>query len=195
MSLPNFEALRDLHNSANYLLQSPEFQGVLVHQNLMELQTEFRRARMDEHGINTDIAMAYNPYRKKLKKETLKCLRSPKVMKNRNAITWKVSTMDQHLMLVVELLREARVTTISIVQSVLSLVSIPWLDQKANRKPKFLCSTGKRVSDFCDETAFCSAHKRLEAVEIAIEGLEDELDCMFRRLIQTRVSLLNILTN
>lgn len=47
----------------------------------------------------------------------------------------------------------------------------------------------------CDVMALQSANKRLEAVEIAIEDLEAELDCMFRRLIQTRVSLLNILTN
>ncbi|KAJ7966944.1 DUF241 domain protein [Quillaja saponaria] len=49
--------------------------------------------------------------------------------------------------------------------------------------------------DVCDEIALQSANKRLEAVGIAIEDLELELQFLFRRLIQTRVLLLNILTN
>lgn len=57
-----------------------------------------------------------------------------------------------------------------------------------------------RVNSFsswatCDETTLQYANKRLElAVEIAIEDLEGELECIIRRLIRTKVSLLNILT-
>ena len=97
------------------------------------------------------------------------------------------------------MLREVRVTAITIVESLLSLVSIPWLEQGSSKgsliRSTFLLSTGQRLYDFFDETALHSANKRLEAIEIAVEDLEVELECMFRRLIQTRVLLLNILTN
>jgi hypothetical protein len=49
--------------------------------------------------------------------------------------------------------------------------------------------------DIFDAMMLQSAKKRLAGVQIAIEDLEVELECMFRRLIHTRVLLLNILTN
>ena len=229
MALPNFNALRDLHNSANDLLHSPEIQQVLVNQkqekwlhevsesslrmldvcgiskdvlllvkeHLLDLQFTLRRKRVSKPDISTKIA-AYNFYRKKLKKETMKCLKSLKGMKGKS-VTSDISNVDHSIIVVVEVLREVRVTTITIVESLLSLISIPWLDQGSSKgsfiRSTFLRSSGQSSYDFCDETALHTADKRLEAVEIAVEDLEVELECMFRRLIQTRVLLLNILTN
>ncbi|XP_012073877.1 uncharacterized protein LOC105635405 [Jatropha curcas] len=225
---PNFNALRDLHNSANDLLHSPEIKQVLVHkeqekwvnevcessltmldvcgisrdvlllvkQHLLDLQFTLRRKIFSEPNINAKIA-TYNHYRKKLRKETLKCLRSLNGMKTKSDIP----NVDHELMVVLQVLREVRVTTISIVESLSSLISIPWLDQKSSRvsliRSKFFISSSCRngLYEFCDETALQSANKRLEAVEIAIEDLEMELECIFRRLIQTRVLLLNVLNN
>nr|TKS03183.1 hypothetical protein D5086_0000151800 [Populus alba] len=175
MALPNFNALRDLHNSANDLLHSPEIQQdvlLLVKEHLLDLQFTLRRKRVSKPDISTKIA-AYIFYRKKLKKETMKCLKSLKGMKGKS-VTSDISNVDHSIIVVVEVLREVRVTTITIVESLLSLISIPWLDQGSTLH---------------------TADKRLEAVEIAVEDLEVELECMFRRLIQTRVLLLNILTN
>ncbi|XP_073265526.1 uncharacterized protein [Populus alba] len=140
---------------------------LLVKEHLLDLQFTLRRKRVSKPDISTKIA-AYIFYRKKLKKETMKCLKSLKGMKGKS-VTSDISNVDHSIIVVVEVLREVRVTTITIVESLLSLISIPWLDQGSN--------------------------KRLEAVEIAVEDLEVELECMFRRLIQTRVLLLNILTN
>ncbi|WCJ44352.1 hypothetical protein M5689_025023 [Euphorbia peplus] len=226
MAFPNFNALRELHNSANDLLHSPEIREVLgnqkqekwvhevseaslkmldvcgiskdvillVKEHLLDLQFTLRRKMFSEPHINSKIS-AYNNYRNKLKKETLKCLKSLKGMKTRSfVVDSNGSGVDHKLMLVVEVIREVRVITISTIESLLSLISIPWLDQKSSKTffgSKFLRSRG----DFFDETALYSANKRLEAVEIAIEDLEMELECISRRLIQTRVSLLNILTN
>lgn len=39
-----------------------------------------------------------------------------------------------------------------------------------------------------------SAQEKLEALDGGIEGFENALECLFRRLIQTRVSLLNVLS-
>jgi hypothetical protein len=229
MALPDFNALRDLHNSANDLLHSPEIQQVLVSQkqekwfhevseaslrmldvcgvskdvlllvreHLLDLQFTLRRKRVCKQDISTEIA-AYNLYRKKLKKGTLKCLKSLKGMTGKS-VTSDASHVDHSIVVVVEVLREVSVTAITIVESLLSLVSIPWLEQGSSKgsfiRSTFLRSTGQRLYDFFDETALHSANKRLEAVEIAVEDLEVELECMFRRLIQTRVLLLNILTN
>ncbi|KAL5778329.1 hypothetical protein ACOSP7_011255 [Xanthoceras sorbifolium] len=173
---------------------------LLVKQHLQDLQSTLRRVIIGESDISSKIA-AYNRYRKKLKKETLKCLRSLRgINKSKSIImTSDTSPVNPNLILVVEVLKEVRVTTISIVESLLSLVSIPWLDQKSARgsfASKFMMRSGSQsLYDICDEMALQSANKRMEAVETAIEVLEVELECMFRRLIQTRVSLLNILTN
>ncbi|KAB5568064.1 hypothetical protein DKX38_001857 [Salix brachista] len=228
MALPDFNALRDLHTSANDLLHSPEIQQVLVSQkqekwlhevseaslrmldvcgiskdvlllvkeHLLELQLKLRRKRVCKQGVSTEIA-AYDRYRKKLKKETLKCLKSLKGTTGKS-VTPDASHVDHSIMVVAEVLREVRVTAITIVESLLSLVAIPWLDQGSSKgsfiRSTFLRSTGQSLYGFFDETALHSAYKRMEAVEIALEDLEVELECMFRRLIQTRVLLLNILT-
>ncbi|KAG7966897.1 hypothetical protein I3843_08G072200 [Carya illinoinensis] len=229
MARPNFDALRDLHNSANDLLHSPTIQRALLHQRqekwvhevseaslrmldvcgtskdvlllvkeqLQDLQFTLRRICIGEPHIGSKIA-AYNLYRKKLKKETLKCLNSLKGMKNKSIIiTSDLSAIDDNLKLVVDVLKEVRETTVSMVESLLSLISIPWLDRKsakASFASKFVRFTGQSFYDIYDVMALQSANKRLEAAEIAIEDLEAELEFMFRRLIQTRVSLLNILT-
>ncbi|KAL3641076.1 hypothetical protein CASFOL_016044 [Castilleja foliolosa] len=46
----------------------------------------------------------------------------------------------------------------------------------------------------CDVSDVREVMKKLEEVEIVVQELEGELQDMFRRLIRTRASLLNILT-
>ncbi|TQD86556.1 hypothetical protein C1H46_027888 [Malus baccata] len=233
MACPNFEALRDLHNSANNLLHSPVIQQALindieqekwVHQvseaslrmldvcgiskdvllvvkeHLQDLQSMLRRGSSSGEADKSNRIAAYNCYRKKLKKETLKCLKSLKGIRNKSNTNSSLVYMDHNLMVVVDVLSQVRATSVSIVETLLSLISVPWLAQKSSASfqfmSKFMRVSGRqRVYDACDATALQSANKRLDAVEIAIQDLEAELDCMFRRLIDTRVALLNILTN
>ncbi|CAL0318528.1 unnamed protein product [Lupinus luteus] len=222
----DFDALKHLHNSANDLLHSPMVQQAFVNQredkwvndvsesslkmlevcgiskdvlllikeHLQQLQFTLRRASIGEPGIEDKIS-EYNCYRKKLKKDTLKCLKCLKGMKS------KTTTLDhpfeeQKLMVVVDVLREVRMTSISIVESLFSLISTTWLDSK----PGKWSFTSKLMNlqssnDIYDVMVLQSANKRLLGVQMAIEDLEFELECMFRRLIHTRVLLLNILTN
>ncbi|KAJ1427606.1 hypothetical protein SESBI_09492 [Sesbania bispinosa] len=224
----DFDALKDMQNSANDLLHSPIVQQALVHQreekwvndvsesslrilevcgiskdvlllvkeHLQELQFTLRRASIGEPGIEEKIT-AYNCYRKKLKKETLKCLKWLKGMKC-NTITLHPLMKEQKLTLVVDVLREVRMASISIVESLLSLISSPWLDSKSGKRSltsKLVHLSLKDSVDIYDAMVLQSAKKRLAGVQIAIEDLEVELECMFRRLIHTRVLLLNILTN
>ncbi|XP_014490891.1 uncharacterized protein LOC106753584 [Vigna radiata var. radiata] len=228
MAALDFVALKDLHNSANSLLHSPLVREAFVHEreekwvddvsesslrmlevcgiskdllllvkeHLQELQFTLRRASIGDEGIEEKIS-ACNRYRKKVKKETLKCLKwLKKGMKSERAVS---PMNEQKLVLVVDVLREVRVTSISIVESLLSLVSSPWLDSKSGKRS--FTSRFVRVSVHSsdddmsyDAMVIQSANKRLAGVRMAIEDLEEELECMFRRLIHTRVLLLNILT-
>ncbi|KAK1553831.1 hypothetical protein Q3G72_004184 [Acer saccharum] len=174
---------------------------LLVKQHLQDLQSTLRRVIIGESDISTKIA-TYNRYRKKLKKETLRCLHSLRGIKSKSNIITSdhilSPAVNPNLILVVDVLKEVRVTTVSIVESLLSLISIPWLDKKSAKgsfTSMFMRSGSQSLYDICDEMELQSANKRMEAVETAIEILEVEIECMFRRLIQTRVSLLNILTN
>ncbi|TKY69087.1 hypothetical protein E2542_SST05351 [Spatholobus suberectus] len=143
----DFVALKDMHNSANNLLHSPMVQQALVHQreekwvndvsesslrmlevcgiskdvlllvkeHLQELQFTLRRASIGDPGTEEKIT-TYNCYRKKLKKETLKCLKWLKGMKSQT-VTMLPPMNEQKLVLVVDVLREVRMTSICIVES------------------------------------------------------------------------------
>ncbi|ESQ34742.1 hypothetical protein EUTSA_v10008670mg [Eutrema salsugineum] len=224
MAQMDLEGLRELQDCANYLLDHcPEAreslcqQGkekwieqvseasvtmldvcnvskdvmALVRHSLQELQLTLR---CNESNINEKIA-AYNRYRKKLKKETLKCLNSLKGIKGGRGATVTPS-IEQNLLFVAEVLKEVRRAIMTMVESLFSLVCIPWLERRPSKGSlssiftmRFCC-----FDDVWDEMAVQSASTRLEAAQIAVEELEIELGCIFRRLIQTRVSLLNILT-
>ncbi|MED6217457.1 hypothetical protein PIB30_118467 [Stylosanthes scabra] len=224
MGALDFNGLKKLQNSANEVLHSAVVQEsvveekwlnefcdsclrmlevcgmskdvvVLVKEHVQDVRFALRRASIGEAGMEDKMA-ACDSYRKKLKKEILKCLKwfkAKTLFTNPNLIM-----KEQKLMLVVDVLREVRLTSISIVESLLSLISTPWLDSSKSssstsswRRSLF---PSKVVVVLDDGMVLQSANKRLAGVHMAIEDLEVELECMFRRLIHTRVLLLNILT-
>ncbi|PHT85028.1 hypothetical protein T459_13471 [Capsicum annuum] len=231
MALPNFDALRDLHDSANDLLHSPMIKREIVHQgqekwvhevsetslkmlevcattkdvlllvkdHLHDLKFTFRRISF---GDNNKFTVSFHCQRKKLKKEILKRLHSLKGMKRSKLASGSSKSSDDknNLMVVVNVLREVKVATMSIVESLMSLVSMPSPNNKKSNKGCFFELKLMRENSFsswekCDAMTLQCVNKRLEAVEIAIEDiLEGELECIIRRLIRTRDSLLNILT-
>ncbi|KAF2617222.1 hypothetical protein F2Q68_00040939 [Brassica cretica] len=139
---------------------------------------------------------AYNRHRNKLKKETLKCLNTLKSIKGGGRGTLVMQRIEQNLLFVAEVLKEVRRAIVTMVESLFSLVCIPWLERKQSKRSMFSIFTMRFccLDDVWDEVAVQSASTRLEAAQIAVEELEIELGCIFRRLIQTRVSLLNIIT-
>ncbi|XAR61565.1 hypothetical protein NMG60_11016021 [Bertholletia excelsa] len=203
MARPNFDAPRELHISANDLLHSPVTQRALVNHeqgkwvhevseaslrmvdvcgntkgvlllvkdHLQDLQSAFRRISASEAAVE-DKFEAHTLHRKRLRKDMMKRMRSLKGIKNKCIVGSDLSDVDQTLVVVVKVLREVRVTTMAILKRVDS----------------------PRLWEKCDAVTLQTANKRLETEETAIEDLEFELESMFRRLIQTRVSLLNILT-
>lgn len=107
----------------------------------------------------------------------------------------------QTLPVVVNLLKEVRATTLSIVRSLLTLIAIPNPEGKpeSGRRDPIFRIRFTRVDSLsfwerCDVSDTRAVMKRLEEVEMVVGDMEGELEEMFRRLIRTRASLLNILT-
>ncbi|XP_059285799.1 uncharacterized protein LOC132039311 [Lycium ferocissimum] len=233
MALPNFDALRDLHDSANNMLHSPVIKQEITHQgqekwahevsetslrmldvcgttkdvlllvkdHVHDLKSTFRRISVGENATTENKFAPFHCHRKKLKKEMLKRLHSLKGMKNNTKCIDSSSSIDDknNLMVVVNVLREVRVATMSILESLMALMSMPSPNTTRKTSKGYFGSKLLRVNSLsswekCDAMTLQCANKRLEAVELAIEDLEGELECIIRRLIRTRVSLLNLLT-
>lgn len=170
---------------------------LLVKDHLHNLQFAFRRIAADQSG---NLFAPYRLPRKQLKKAILKRLDSIKGMKSTCSAALPPQE-DQNLGAVVDLLREVRATTLLMVQSLLSLIALPNREGKpesARRDNVFRLKLTRVDSlgfwERCGASDVRSAAKRLEEVEIMVEDMEAELEHMFRRLIRTRASLLNILT-
>ncbi|XP_073285976.1 uncharacterized protein [Primulina huaijiensis] len=216
----DFEALRDLHNSVNDLLHSPATKLEIINHgsekrayevseaslkkadscgaakdllllakdHLQHLQFAFRRVSATTESDNAGNQFApYRLPRKKLKKAILKRIHS-------------IKGDDPNLALVVNLLNEVLVTILSFVKSLTSLISTPNLQEGKSTRMEMFKLKLTRVDSLIiwgkyDAAAIQSVLKRLEAVEVVVEDLEGELEQMFRRLIRTRASLLNIITS
>ncbi|XP_073012001.1 uncharacterized protein [Typha latifolia] len=110
----------------------------------------------------------------------------------------------------VRLLIDAREIAVSLFQSILSFFTEQMVRAKTSKwsfvsmtfhKRKPACGEAKveddasifsySCKDLDDERAL-RAQKQLQSLEISIEGLGNGFECLFRRMIQCRVSLLNI---
>ncbi|ESQ51406.1 hypothetical protein EUTSA_v10017569mg, partial [Eutrema salsugineum] len=88
----------------------------LVRHSLHELQLTLC---CNESDINEKIA-AYNRYRNKLKKGTLKCLNM-------------TQSIEQNILFVAEVLKAVRRTIMTMVESLFSLVCILWLERRPSK--------------------------------------------------------------
>ncbi|CAD5171037.1 unnamed protein product [Musa acuminata subsp. malaccensis] len=118
-------------------------------------------------------------------------------------------SQDPNLSVVLNVLNEAREITISLLCSILSLMFLP----KAKTSRWSFASKTMRVAckeDLCemwdvdvslradlkdaDAEKIMMVQNQLKTIEISFGDVENGLGCLFRRLIQNRVSLLNILS-
>ncbi|KAH0973173.1 hypothetical protein GBA52_025329 [Prunus armeniaca] len=132
--------------------------------------------------------------------------------------------LDNHLAAVVRVLREASLITSSVFQSLVSFLSTPVLKPRPSRWSLVSISVHKGVlkcennqhknmnelenvdiaignmlvnqaSEEIEAEKIQSAQRRLEVLDSSMEGLENGLEGLFRLLIRTRVSLLNIFSH
>ncbi|XP_024960059.1 uncharacterized protein LOC112500724 [Cynara cardunculus var. scolymus] len=181
----------------------------LVKAHIQELQSTFHRITLGETASAEKKFSAYHLHRKDLKKQMLKRLKSLKLTKNTTVSHGYDALADDNLMVVANVLGEVRETIISLLESLMLLMSMPSPNPNPNPKIRksmncngLVAAKAKlmRVNSLspwekCDVHGLRRAIERLEAVESAVEDLEVELECIFKRLIRTRVLLLNILSN
>lgn len=194
---------------------------LLMKESVGGLQSALRRSKGGELNIDGDVA-GYSSCRKKTKKEAAKSLSSLKQMENRLG-TSIILDLDLHLSAVVRVLREASLITTSTIQQLLLFLSAPVMKPKPTKWSTLVSRLVQRGVVACEDhgrkmnalesvdVALCnllgqnpvndteaekiqSVQNRLEAMDESIEGIENGLGSLFRRLIQTRVSLLNILS-
>ncbi|XP_027348632.1 uncharacterized protein LOC113860164 [Abrus precatorius] len=189
--------------------------SLALKEHVQTLQSAIRRRRGDS-SIERSIC-EYDNFRKKAKKEIAKQLSALKRMDSK-VICFSVMGEDQHIVFLARVLRDASTITISIFRSLFLFLSMPGLRTKGSSmisklKPMRLFSSEKEQenTNVVDLSAVCShigrgkhsdykvevqsALKVLETLNVSIDGLEGGLDCIFRRLLQNRVSFLNMLAH
>ncbi|KAF8377725.1 hypothetical protein HHK36_031109 [Tetracentron sinense] len=187
---------------------------------VQDLESSLRRRKGGEFGLANEIG-AYLISRRKANKVIRKCLGD---LKRVDKYTFSTPMdKDSDLVAMVSMLREVEAITLSIFESLLSFVYGPkarskqtgWsLVSKLMQTKRVACEVEEaninevqkvdvavyalNSQKSCKETDVVqvqNVQKHLEALEWSIQDLEEGLECVFRRLIKTRVSLLNMLNH
>ncbi|KAK9074796.1 hypothetical protein SSX86_003114 [Deinandra increscens subsp. villosa] len=100
----------------------------------------------------------------------------------------KPLNLDTHLASVIRVVRDVSEISISVFGMLLSFFSV------LISKTKTTSSKWSIISKFIQRGRKEQPRSYIEALDCSIEGIENDLECMFRKLIKTRASLLNILS-
>ncbi|XP_010277253.1 PREDICTED: uncharacterized protein LOC104611752 [Nelumbo nucifera] len=189
-------------------------------ENVLDLHSALRRRKF-EGLLGNKIATCIS-FKKRVKKDVSSCLKMLKRLEEK-CVACPLLNLDHELTMVVRILREVSSVAISVFRAILSFLSTSMSKPKVGRWD-FVSKLMHRAVVACDshdETmnevesvdvvlfslSRCNpskdaevessqmAQKRLMDLEVSLESLEEGLDFLFRRLIQTRVSLLNILSH
>ncbi|KAJ9170669.1 hypothetical protein P3X46_018761 [Hevea brasiliensis] len=183
---------------------------------LQELELSLRRRKGGESSLTREVD-AYMVYRKKLNKEICKCLRNMK-KKERNCAAGTFDN-NSNLANMISMLRGVQEISLVVFEWILSFISQPkvkslpsgWsvipkllqsksvsceVKMEVNEVEKidaelFILKSSKDISI----SAIQNLLKGLETLESSIQEAEEDLECTYRRLVKTRVSLLNILNH
>ncbi|KAL0891574.1 hypothetical protein Bca101_015557 [Brassica carinata] len=180
---------------------------VETHEHVRGVQSCIRRKKVAGGGTDQlDVAVSgYVRFRKNMRKEAKKLLGSLNKIDGVSCPSLGVDNgqQDEHLVAVIDALRRVVSVSVSVLKSFLEFLS----GRQSNIKCK-LASVLKKKKDLHEETknelesldsAICCSsddlQNKLEGVEMSIDGFEKHLEGLFRRLIRTRASLLNIISH
>ncbi|KAF8377729.1 hypothetical protein HHK36_031113 [Tetracentron sinense] len=193
---------------------------LLMKECVQDLESSLRRRKGGEFDLANEVG-AYLISRKKVNKVIRKYFGDLKSVE-KHTFSAPVDK-DRDLVVMVSLLREVEAITLSVFESLLSFVNGPkakskqssWsLVSKLMHTKRVVCEVeeaninevhkvdvamyalnSKKSCKQIDVMQVRNLQKRLEALESNIQDLEEGLEFVFRRLIKTRVSLLNMLNH
>ncbi|XP_058777721.1 uncharacterized protein LOC131651984 [Vicia villosa] len=178
-----------------------------IKENVQSLQSSLRRRKGDS-SIETSVSK-YKFFTTKMKKNVTKLMTSLKQMESKFGASTLLN-QDQEVVCVISVLREVIVMNMSIFQSILSFLTSKSKATKWFKMSKLMhkrtISCEENLNEFqrvdaslrtllrkgSDVSEMQAAHESFEALESAIEGVEKGLESVFRRLVKTRVCLLNM---
>ncbi|XP_030447153.1 uncharacterized protein LOC115670091 [Syzygium oleosum] len=172
---------------------------------VQELESSLRRKRGGDSGLASEVE-SYIKSKKRLQKVISKISENLKRVEKKKKDSSKEAALS--------MIREAEDISLSVFESLLCLLSGPKAKSKTNGwslvsklvPSKHSCE--ENVNDnnveglYVDFSVLKSVEdmnhrvlKRLEASESTIQDIEEDLECLFRHLVKTRASLLNILNH
>ncbi|CAL8121917.1 unnamed protein product [Prunus armeniaca] len=183
---------------------------------VQDLQSIIRRTRGGESGALTSEVGKYLTSRKMVKKIIQKAMKN---LKGINRSTFSSPNQDNESIAIVNKFREVEAVTLAVFESLLPFISGPkshpssWsLVSKMMHSKKVACEEETEANEFAQVDAALNslighktsktqnksvenAQNQLEKLESCIQDQEEGVECLFRQLIKTRVSLLNILNH
>ncbi|GMN73498.1 hypothetical protein TIFTF001_052196 [Ficus carica] len=178
---------------------------------IREIQSIMRRRRGAEFSLESEIRK-YSVSRKVVKKVIRKALSSLKGVQTKSSCS--PSNKDSETAALISALREVEVVTHAVFESLLSFISGPKEQTKLggwSLVPKLMHSKrvgseeeAQHVNEFTKvdaamhrlmshEMKIEKVQSELQNLEMCVQDFEERLECLFRRLIKTRLSILNIL--
>uniref|UniRef100_A0A804HPJ7 Uncharacterized protein n=1 Tax=Musa acuminata subsp. malaccensis TaxID=214687 RepID=A0A804HPJ7_MUSAM len=172
---------------------------ILIKEQIRDLEMTVRRRG---EVVAQSKMQAYLHPNKKAEKDVKNCFRFLKQMDDKYALCC-TDDKESNSWTVVRTLKAAREITISLLQSILKFLSMPrpktktsrWsLISKALHKRKVACEGEHEDIEANDDGRVQKARDQLQILQNSIDEIEAGLECLFRSLVQNRVSLLNILS-
>jgi hypothetical protein len=182
---------------------------------VQELESSLRRKRCGESSCSENEVVAYMISRKRLNKVISKCFRNLK-RTEKKSISIPSVDKDSNLFAVVSMIKEVEEISLLVFESLLSLICRPkarttgWsavskllqsgrvscegqgcANEVEKMDSELICLIGKKSNHVEVQTALMG----LKDLECSIQEVEEELECVFRRLLKVRVSLLNTLNH
>ncbi|KDP36833.1 hypothetical protein JCGZ_08124 [Jatropha curcas] len=181
---------------------------------LKEVESSLRRRKGGETGLLNEVE-AYISSRKIINKVISKCFRNLKSSKNNSSST--LLDKDSNAVAVIGTLRKVEQISVSVCESLLSMLSQPktksrpsgWsIVSKLLQSDRALCKgqVGSNEVKMIDAELLAVKSiknvnleqvqiilKGLEALESSIQEAEKELECVYRKLLNTRVTILNMI--
>ncbi|CAI9777940.1 unnamed protein product [Fraxinus pennsylvanica] len=170
---------------------------ILMKESVQDLQSSLRRNR----GMD-----AYMASRKKIDKMVKNCIKNLKNLEQSSA------NKDNNLKAIATVLKESQVIGFSILKSALTIFASKqktWsllskftqsshvhseTEEESNSQELYGLNINKLRKDM-DTVSVQNVTKQLNASEMTIQELEENLEAFFRSLLKIRVSLLNVLSN